>query len=126
MSDWFERMDKNTGKGLIVIDDKHATRPDDPQVLGTRVMVHGDQVVMLEERRWAASYLRKMVAAVPEVAEPLTATAARYIEATAVASDLWPWGYSVGPEAQQGLADAGTRRAFAQQIRVARAQETRQ
>ncbi len=172
-SDWFETMDKNAGKGLIVLDHKQSTRSSDratltaslqwavdlertarrpglpehvgglaaydawadalevdadyppghPKVLETRVMVHSDQVVMLEERHSAARYLRQMAKAVPEVAEPLNRAAAYYEETAEFASQVWLWGHSMGPEAQRGLADAQTRRTFAKQIRAARDRE---
>jgi hypothetical protein len=172
--DWFETMDKNAGKGLILIGDKKTARlpdrtvllaslpwaidlartvhypglpehvgglaaydawadalevdadypGDDGKVLETRVMVHGDQVVMLEERRSAAAYLRQMAKAVPEVAGDLDAAAAYYEEAATFAGKVWRWGPSMGREAQQGLADAQTRRSFAGQIRAAKAKES--
>ncbi|MBX3000723.1 MAG: hypothetical protein KF893_19535 [Caldilineaceae bacterium] len=166
-------MDKNAGKGLIVIDHKWTTRPaaravlaaslpwaidlartarrpslpdhiaglaaydawadalevdsdyppDDLQVLETRVMVHGDQVTMLEERHSAARYLRQMAQAVPEVAEPLNRAADSYAEAAAFVPKVWLWGHSMGRDAQQGLAVEQTRRTFASHIRKAKAKE---
>jgi hypothetical protein len=172
-ADWFETMDKNAGKGLIVIGDRRPSRPSDrevllaslrraidlertthrpdlpdhvgglaaydawadgmevdadypagnAEVLGTRVMVMGDQVVMVEERHSAAKFLRQMAKAVPEVAESLQAAATLYDEAANFGSPLWPWGYSMGEDAQRGLADAGTRRELAGYARAAQAQE---
>ena len=170
---WFETMDTNAGKGLILVGDKLSARPDpraifigslewaidleraterpgcpdhvaglaaydawadalevdadypadNTEILGTRIMVHGDQCTMLYERRHAAAYLRKMMAVAPEAAVPLTAAAALYDAASALGEKLWPWGYDMGPEAQQGLAVAATRRELAGHIRAAGAKE---
>jgi len=172
-SDWFETMDRNAGKGLIVIGAKLPARPDereilvstlrwaidlertaqreglpehvaglaacdawanaldvdadypadDPQVLGTRVMIYGDQLCMLEERHSAAGYLRQMAATAPEAAEQLAAAAVLYDAVADQSADMWPWGYSMGEDAQQGLADPEARRAFAAKVRVAREKE---
>lgn len=173
-SDWFETMDRNAGKGLIVIGAKHPTRPDgrevlvstlrwaidlertaqregipdhvaglaaydawvdalevdadypadDPQILGTRVMVYGDQLTMLEERHSAARYLRHAMAVAPEGAEHLEAAAAFYDAAANEGAPMWPWGYSMGEDAQQGLADPEARCRFAARARAARDNET--
>ncbi|MBX3001683.1 MAG: hypothetical protein KF893_24380 [Caldilineaceae bacterium] len=172
-SDWFERMDKNAGKGLIVIDEKLPTRPpvrevlikslswaielarqpqrpglpdhvsglaaydawaaalevdadyppDDSKVLETRVMVHGDQATMLEERHAAARFLRQMADAAPEVADPLNRAADLYTEVANFVPKVWLWGASMGSDAQQGLIPAQTRRTFATYIRKARERE---
>jgi hypothetical protein len=97
---------------------------NDPQALGTRVMVHGDQTVMLEERHSAARYLRQMAKNVPAAAaEHLNAAAALYDQVADRVSDVWLWGASMGQDAQQGLADPQNRRAFAGHLRAAKAQE---
>ncbi len=96
---------------------------NDPQVLGTRVMVHGDQTVMLEERHSTARYLRQMSRASPGVAEHLNAAAALYDQVADRVSNVWLWGASMGQDAQQGLADPQNRRAFAGHLRAAKAQE---
>lgn len=98
---------------------------DDPQVLGTRVMVYGDQLTMLEERRSAAAYLRRMAPTAPGAVEPLQAAAALYQAAADQGAGMWPWGYSMGEDAQQGLADREARRTFAAQVRLARDKEGR-
>ena len=171
-SDWFETMDKNAGKGLILIGDKRPTRPPareilheslewaiglertaarpglpqhigglaaydawaeamevdadypagDPQILGVRVMVHGDQCAMLDERRSAAGFLRQMTGVAPEIADHLNAAAALYDRVAAL--PLWPWDYSMGRDAQEGLADPEVRRALAAHARAARDVET--
>jgi hypothetical protein len=173
IGDWFETMDRNAGKGLIVIDRKRATRPPardvfaaslpwaidlarssqrlglpehigglaaydawaaalevdadyppgDARMLETRVMIHGDQVTMLEERHSAARYLQQMAKILPEVAEPLHRAAACYAETAALVPGVWHWGSSMGPDAQQGLAVGETRREFAKHIREARDRE---
>jgi hypothetical protein len=99
---------------------------DNAKVLEWRVMIHGDQSTMLYERCSAARYLRQMAEGVPEVAEPLIAAAALYDAASVPGADkLWPWGYLApdDPKAQQGIADAATRREMAGLIRAARAKE---
>ena len=173
--DWFEAMDKNAGKGLILVGDP-LPRPsalellvsslvwaidlerapvrasaghhiaglaaydawadalevdadypaDNPDVLGVRVMVHGDQCTMTVERHNAAGFLRKMVAAVPD----LDTDAVNHLQAAAELFDaddrmsvLWPWGYDMGPEAQRGIAHPATRRAMAAAIREVRVRE---
>jgi hypothetical protein len=180
--DWFETMDKNAGKGLIVVGDKLPSQPkprellvsalewaieleraplrsipranhpdhiaglaaydawadalevdadypvDSPDVLGVRIMVHGDQCTMTIERHNAAGFLRKVAAAVPD----LDSEAGKHLQAAAEVFDaddgmgvLWPsaWGYDMGPVAQQGLAEPATRRAMAAAIRGIRARE---
>jgi hypothetical protein len=173
-SDWFETMDRNAGKGLIVIGAKQLTRPgereilasslrwaidlerapqregvpdhvaglaaydawadslevdadypaDDPQVLAWRVMVYGDQLTMLEERHSAARYLRQVASVAPEVTGQLESAAALYDAAADEVGPMWPWGYSMGEDAQQGLADPEARHSFAARVRVAKDAET--
>ncbi len=101
---------------------------DDPQTLFTRVMVHGDQCTMTIERHNGAAFLRKMRAALPD----LPSAAVEHLETAADLYDgddrmsiLWPWGYDMGEEAQQGLAQPDTRRAIATAIREIRAREAR-
>ncbi len=64
----------------------------DPQVMGTRAMIHGDQCVMLEERHSAARFLRKMAEVAPEAAEPMQAAADLYDQAADEGKHVWPWG----------------------------------
>jgi hypothetical protein len=178
-SDWFETMDTNAGRGLILVGYKvPAPEPhvrllstlewaielertpvrsiprvdhpdhvaglaaydawadalevdedypaDNPEILGIRVMVHGDQCTMTCERHNGAAFLRKIAAAVPhldpEVAQHLQAAADLY-DADDRMGVLWPWGYDMGPDAQQGLAQPATRRDIAAAIREIRARE---
>ena len=100
----------------------------DPQTLFTRVMVHCDQCTMTMERHNGAGFLRKMLAAVPD----LPAGAVEHLQAAVELFDgddrmsiLWPWGYDMGEDAQQGLAQPDARRAIAAAIREIRARETR-
>ena len=51
---------------------------DDRETMGVRVMIYGDQCVMLEERREAARFLRRMKAVAPEAAAHLEDAAALY------------------------------------------------
>jgi hypothetical protein len=95
---------------------------DDAKVLDRRVMVHGDQCVMLEERRDAAKFLRRMAQVAPEVAEELNAAAARYDQVADQGGKTWPWGEryaDVGPD----LADPAARRTLAAAVRTAREKE---
>lgn len=94
------------------------------EVLSTRVMVHGDQTVMLEERRNAARYLHSVAQVAPEAAEHLNAAAALYVE-VAETPGIWLWGHNMGPEVQRALTDPRMRRGIARQIRVAREKEAR-
>lgn len=98
---------------------------DNAEVLGTRVMVHGDQAVMLYERANAAGYLRSMVEAAPEAAAELKAAAALYDEVVKLGPKVWPWGHDMGPATQQALADPKARREIAQAVRRAGGIETR-
>jgi hypothetical protein len=98
---------------------------DDGAVLGVRIMVHGDQTVMLDERANAAGFLRQAAALIPEAADHLGAAAALYDQVKDCEPRVWYWGYSMGPEAQQGLADPVTRRKIAWAVRDAAALEAR-
>ena len=96
--------------------------PGNAEVLGLRAVLHGDQTVMLEERRNAARYLRSMVEVAPEAAGYLKAAAALYDEVPNTPG-IWLWGCNIGPEVGQALADAETRKGIAAQIRAAREKE---
>ena len=97
---------------------------EDAETMGTRVMVHGDQCVMLEDRRSAAGYLRQMADAAPEATEALQAAAALYEQVAALGSEIWPWGCEDGAGAAKGLSDPLTRRTIAGAVRLAGEQET--
>jgi hypothetical protein len=88
-------------------------------------MIHGDQTVMLGDRRSAAAYLRRMAAAVPQATVPLAAAAAHYEAVAAAETRVWRWGESMGPEVGQGLADRALRREIAAAVRAAGAEEAR-
>ena len=167
-SDWFETMDKNAGKGLIVIGDKiprpsdreifivalkwaidlerTAKRPnlpnhicglpayeawasgleadsdypkDDPKILETRAMVHGDQCAMLDERFSAANFLRSMTKIAPEALKQLESAAKLYDEIASQGQYLWHWGSPMDPETGKALADPDTRKEMAKHIRIA-------
>jgi hypothetical protein len=96
----------------------------DSATLATRVMVHGDQCMMLEERHDAARYLRRAAGIVAEAAEPLQAAARLYDEAASQGGALWPWGNDMGRVAQEGITQAEVRRSFVQPLRTAQAKET--
>jgi hypothetical protein len=96
---------------------------DDPKVMETRAMVHGDQCAMLEDRREGAKYLRRMAKFAPETAEELTAAADHFESAAKRGETLWPWGD--GPASKTELAESDFRRKMAKAVREARAEEER-
>jgi hypothetical protein len=98
--------------------------PDNRDILNTRVMVHGDQCVMLQERHSAACYLRQMVKVAPDVSEHLNAAAILYDEVGNIVSQVYPW-TPWHEKAFEGLANPEMRREFAQLIRLAKEKETR-
>jgi hypothetical protein len=98
---------------------------DDQEMLGQRVMVHGDQTVMLSERRSAATYLRSMTIVAPEAVGALEAAASCYEAVAACEQRVWRWGASMGPEVGRDLADPAIRRAIAAAVRAAAAEEAR-
>jgi len=98
---------------------------DNPAVIDLRCMVYGDQVVMLEERRSAAGYLRQMAWAAPEAAVHLGAAATFYEQAATLSSTVWPWGGTTHQAANPGLIDGRVRRELAGHIRAAKAAEAR-
>lgn len=106
----------------LEIDDDYPT--DDAETMGTRVMIHGDQCVMLEDRRSAAGYLRQMADAAPEAAEALHAAADLYEQVAAIGPEVWPWGCEDGAGAAKGLSDPQTRRTIAGAVRLAGEKET--
>jgi RNA polymerase sigma factor (sigma-70 family) len=97
----------------------------DAKALGWRAMVHGDQTQMLDERKNGAGYLRSMVEVAPEVAAGLQAAAALYDQVAGEMPGVWKWGYSMGPEVGQGLADPALRRDIARHVRRAGELEAR-
>jgi hypothetical protein len=98
--------------------------PDDREAIVTRLMVHGDQCVMLYERREAAFYLRKLIGVAPEAAGPLEAAAALYDEIGGLDSQVYPWA-PWHEDAFKGLPDPKLRREFARLVRLAKEKETR-
>ena len=97
--------------------------PGDPEVMGTRLMVYGDQCVMVMERHEAARFLRRIKVAAPQAAAHLEEAAALYDAVGDRVKSLWPWPIDPGAGAKQALADARKRRELAGQVRAARAQE---
>lgn len=95
----------------------------DGGTMGVRVMVYGDQCVMLDDRREAARFLRRMTVVAPEAAVPLEAAAACYDEAGDLVTPLWPWPIDPSAGAMQALADPHTRRKLAGYVRAAKAKE---
>ncbi len=98
---------------------------NDLQVLATRVMVHGDQAMMLDERHNAAGYLRSMAKVAPEAGEHLKAAAALYDQVADHMPAIWLWGHSMGPEVGQAMVDRATRVGIARGIRAAGEVEAR-
>jgi hypothetical protein len=99
--------------------------PDDPATMGTRVIVYGDQCVMVEERHEAARFLRRMKTVASEAADHLEAAAALFEQVGDRVTPLWPWPIDPGAGAMRALADAGKRRELAGHIRAARDKEAR-
>lgn len=97
--------------------------PDDTGVIGTRLMVYGDQCVMLMERHEAARFLRRMKAAAPQAAAHLEKAALLYDEVGGKVKSLWPWPIDPGAGAKRALADTHTRRNLAQHVRAAKVKE---
>ena len=96
----------------------------DSQALGVRVMVHGDQAVMLTERTNAAGFLRQAAGVLSEAAAPLQAAAELYGQAGDCVGRVWPFDHSMGPVTQQQLAQPSARREAAQAVREAGKLET--
>lgn len=92
---------------------------DDRDVLSTRLMVHGDQCTMLEERRNAAGFLRWGAGVAPEVADELLAAASHFEDTARLMPQVWPWGCKMTEREAQALADPAARRAFAAGVRAA-------
>ncbi|MBN1641212.1 MAG: hypothetical protein JXA09_08250 [Anaerolineae bacterium] len=99
--------------------------PGDPDTMGLRIMVHGDQCVMLEERHEGARFLRRMAPFGPEAAGHLEAAAALYDQVGDRVGPLWPWPIDPSLGAMQALADPGTRRRLAAHVRAARDEEAK-
>ena len=98
---------------------------DDPATIGIRVMVYGDQCVMLEERHEAARFLRRMKGVAPQAANHLEDAAALYDAVGDLVTPLWPWPIDPGAGALQALADTHTRRELAGHVRAAKVKEAR-
>jgi len=92
--------------------------PGNREVLGWRVIIHGDQTVMLHDRRPGAAYLRSVADVGTEAAGEITAAAALY-EQVADTEGIWMWGHEMGEDVQDALADRATRLGIAAQIRRA-------
>jgi len=88
------------------------------EILGVRVMVHGDQTVMLHDRRPGAAYLRSMTDVAPGAADELL-TAASLYDQVADTPGIWMWGHEMGEDVQDALAGRETRLGIAAQIRRA-------
>ena len=98
---------------------------DHLDILGVRAMIHGDQCIMLEERREAARFLRRMKTVDPQAAKYLEDAAELYEQVGELVTLLWPWPADTHDVAMQALADPRQRRDLAEYIRTAREKETR-
>jgi hypothetical protein len=96
---------------------------DDRKTMSWRLTIHGDQCLMLEERHEAARFLRRMVAAAPEVAGHLEGAAVCYDQVGDLIAPLWPWPIDLEAGAMHAMADPSTRRKLAGHIRAARDRE---
>jgi hypothetical protein len=92
------------------------------EVMNTRHMVQTDQAVMVEERRHAAAFLRKMADAAPEAAKHLTAAADLYDQVGQEGGPVYPWGPNW---AKPDLADPTVRHEIAKHVRAARNAEAK-
>jgi predicted transcriptional regulator YdeE len=95
---------------------------DDPHTMGIRAMVYGDQALMVEERQYAASFLRKAAneirttSAEAGLADQLLRAAGRYDQAADLRK-IWLWGDDVA-ESIPSLSDPVKRRELATAIRT--------
>jgi hypothetical protein len=97
---------------------------DDRETMFWRVVIHGDQCVMLDERHEAARFLRRMKVVVPpQAAAHMEEAATLYDRVADLGAPLWPWPIDPKAGAMQALADPGTRRGLAAHVRAARALE---
>jgi hypothetical protein len=99
--------------------------PDEPGMMGIRIIAYGDQCIMLEERHEAARFLRRMKVVAPQAAAHLEDAAALYDDVGDRVTPLWPWPIDPGAGAMQALADARTRRELAGHVRATRAKEAK-
>ncbi|MCE7979982.1 MAG: hypothetical protein DYG89_02220 [Caldilinea sp. CFX5] len=98
---------------------------DKADALAFRTMIYGDQCMMVEDRREAARFLRRMKSAAPCEAALLAEAATLYDNVAALVYQLWPWPVEPNAGAIQGLSDPAQRRQLAVTIRTAREQEAR-
>jgi hypothetical protein len=98
--------------------------PDNRNILNDRVMVHGDQCIMLEERHSAARFLMQMAQVAPEISEQLIAAARLYNEVGDIVSQVYPW-TPWHEKAFETLSNPEMRREIAQFLRQAKEKETR-
>lgn len=96
---------------------------DNPAMLALRAMVHGDQCTMVEERRDAARFLRRMKGVAPCEAALLEEAASLYDKVAALVFQMWPWPVESNAGAVQALADPAQRRQLVAPIRTACEQE---
>jgi hypothetical protein len=102
--------------GLEVDDDYPA---GNSEVLSVRLMIHGDQSVMLEERGSAAAFLRQAASSLPEVAGELRTAAGLFDRVKDSMVLIWPWDSWMGEQNQAALAEPGTRHTIARAVREA-------
>ncbi len=89
------------------------------EALAYRVMIHGDQCVMLAERRNAAGFLRWAAEVLPEVETELLAAADLYHQAADDCAGLWPWGMDMDdPVIKRDLVNREFRLSLAAHIRA--------
>jgi hypothetical protein len=93
-------------------------------MMATRTMIHGDQCTMLDERREAARFLRRMKHCAPRAADSLEHASVYYDEVADLCTKVWPWPVDTNAVAMQALAKGHTRRELASYIRRAREWET--
>lgn len=90
-----------------------------------RAMIYADQCTMVEERREAARFLRRMKEVAPCEAPLLEEAAICYDAIADLVYQVWPWSFASHAGAIQALADPAQRRQLVTPIQTMREQEAR-
>lgn len=100
---------------------------DNPDIIGNRCSVHGDQCTMLCDRSSASKYLGSMIYAAPEAADDLKAAGALYQEVADLCAKIWPWNscYFGDPVIRKAITDSNVRREIAKAVRIAKETEAK-
>jgi hypothetical protein len=98
---------------------------DDAEKIAYRAMIYADQCTMVEERREAARFLRRMKEVAPCEANLLEEAASRYDAVADLVFQVWPWSFDSHAGAIQALADPAQRRQLVTPIHTMREHEAR-